>query len=78
MTETIQKPLNLKQAADFLGLRPSYIYNLVHFGKLVVYKPGGKVLYFKRSDLEEYAFRKRQAADYELQEKANDILNEVG
>jgi len=52
MTETMQKPLSLKQAADFLNLKPSYIYYLVHYGKLAAYKPGGKKLLFKQSELE--------------------------
>jgi excisionase family DNA binding protein len=56
MTET-QKPLNVQQAAEFLNLKPSYIYNMVFFGKLTAYKPSGKKLLFKVSDLEKYAYR---------------------
>jgi excisionase family DNA binding protein len=74
MTETLQKPLNLKQTAEFLGLKPSYVYNLVHYGKLAVYKPGGKILFFKQSELESYIFRNRKAADFELAEKADRVL----
>jgi excisionase family DNA binding protein len=74
MTETVQKPLNLKEAAAFLGLKPSYIYNLVHYGKLTAYKPGGKVLFFKQEDLERFVYRNRQAADFELAEQADEIL----
>jgi excisionase family DNA binding protein len=51
-----QKPLDVKTAAEFLGLKVSYIYNLIHFGKLKAYKPSGKKLLFKLSDLEEYAY----------------------
>jgi excisionase family DNA binding protein len=76
MVETAQKPLNLKEAATFLGLKPSYIYNLVHFGKLTAYKPGGKILFFKQKDLERFVYRNRQAADFELAEQADEILAE--
>jgi excisionase family DNA binding protein len=55
MNET-QKPLNVQQAAEFLNLKPSYIYNLVLYGKLTAYKPSGKKLLFKVSDLEKYAY----------------------
>ena len=51
-----QKPLNVQQAAEFLNLKPSYIYNLVFYGKLPAYRPGGKLLFFKIADLEAYAF----------------------
>jgi len=55
MNET-QKPLNVEQAAEFLNLKKSYIYNLVFYGKLTAYRPGGKMLLFKVSDLEKYAY----------------------
>jgi excisionase family DNA binding protein len=58
MSET-QKPLNVQSAADYLNLKPSYVYNLVCLGKLAAYKPGGKKLLFKISDLEAYAFRNK-------------------
>jgi len=71
MNET-QKPLNVQQAADFLGLKPSYVYNLVHFGKLAAFKSGGKILRFRISDLEKYAFQNEVGAH---SERANAILN---
>jgi excisionase family DNA binding protein len=74
MTETVQKPLTVQEAAVFLGLKPSYVYNLVHYGKLTAYKPGWKTLRFKQSDLEAYIYRNRQAADFELTGQADEIL----
>jgi excisionase family DNA binding protein len=68
----IQKPLTVEQAADFLGLKPSYIYNLVFYGKLVAYRPGGKRLLFKVSDLERYAYRNQVGGH---SERADSILN---
>ena len=53
----VQKPLTVEQAANFLNLKPSYIYNLVFYGKLTAYRPGGKRLLFKVSDLENYAYK---------------------
>jgi excisionase family DNA binding protein len=75
MTETVQKPLNVQQAAEFLGLKPSYVYNLVHYGRLTAYKPSGKILYFRQEDLERFAFHNKKTADFELAEKAETILN---
>jgi excisionase family DNA binding protein len=56
MNET-QKPLDAKAAAEFLGLKVSYLYNLVHYKKITGYRPGGKKLVFKISDLEKYLYR---------------------
>jgi excisionase family DNA binding protein len=71
MNET-QKPLNVEQAAEFLNLKPSYIYNLVFYGKLTAYRPGGKILLFKISDLEKYAYGNRVGGH---SERADSILN---
>ena len=68
----IQKPLDVLGAAAFLGLKPSYIYNLVFFGKLTGYKPGGKKLLFKVSDLEKYAYRNKVGGH---SDRADSILN---
>jgi len=70
----IQKPLTVQQAAEFLGIKPSYVYNLVFYGKLKAYKPGGKRLLFKVSDLEKYAFSKSVGGH---SDRANGILNAV-
>ncbi|MDR2435238.1 MAG: helix-turn-helix domain-containing protein [Treponema sp.] len=59
---SVQKPLNVQEAAAFPGLRPSCVYNLCHFGKLPHFKPGGKKIVFKQSDLENYLYRNRKAA----------------
>jgi excisionase family DNA binding protein len=68
----IQKPLNVQQAAEFLNLKPSYVYNLVFFGKLTAYKPSGKKLLFKVSDLEKYAYGNKVGGH---SERAETILN---
>jgi len=67
-----QKPLNVQQAAEFLNLKPGYIYNLVFFGKLPAYKPGGKRLLFKIADLEKYAYAHKVGGH---SGRAEEILN---
>ena len=52
----IVKPLDVKQAAEFLNLSVHTIYGLVFRKKLPAFKPSGKRLYFKLSDLEAFAF----------------------
>ena len=68
------KPLDVVGAAAFLNLKPSYIYNLVFYGKLTAYRPGGKKLLFKISDLESYAFGNKVGNH---SERADSILNAV-
>jgi excisionase family DNA binding protein len=71
MNET-QKPLNVQQTAEFLGLKQGTIYNLVFYGKLTAFKPGGKKLLFKISDLEKYAYANPVGGH---SERAEAILN---
>ena len=67
-----QAPLNIEQAAAFFNFKTSYIYNLVHYGKLPAYKPSGKKLLFKISDLEKFAYGNKIGGH---SERAEAILN---
>jgi excisionase family DNA binding protein len=66
------KPLNVRQAAEFLGCKVSYIYQLIFYGKLTAYRPGGKKLFFKVADLETFVFSNKVGGHAE---RANAILN---
>jgi excisionase family DNA binding protein len=72
-----EKPFGIKEAMEFTGYSRPYLYKLVHFGQIPCYKPTGNKgrVFFKPSDLTKFVYKNRQAADYELSEKANDILN---
>jgi excisionase family DNA binding protein len=69
------KPLTVKEAMDFLGYSRSYIYKLVHWKMIPCHKPTNGKLFFKRAELEEFCFRRKQFADYEIEEAAEAILN---
>jgi len=70
-----RKPLSLKETAAYLGLKPKYCYKLVFLGKIAYYKPTGGKLYFLKEDLDAYIRRNRRAADYELRDRADTLLN---
>ena len=78
MTETLSKPLNIIEAAQFTGLSKAYLYKLVHMGKIPHYKPTGGKVFFRQEDLEGFIFRDRRSADYELREKADRHLTRKG
>lgn len=46
--------MNVSEAALYMNLSPSYIYKLTHRRILPHSKPGSKVIYFKKSDLDEW------------------------
>ena len=46
--------LTAAQAADYLAITISYLYKLSSKGTLPKHKPGGKMIYFEKTDLEAY------------------------
>jgi excisionase family DNA binding protein len=46
--------LTLNEAATFLGISIGYLYRLTSRKAIPFYKPNGKLVYFKRKELEEW------------------------
>ena len=75
VTTEQERPLDLSDAANYLHISKGSLYNLVHFKKITFYKPGGKLLYFLKKDLDAYISKGRILANFEVNRKAEDILN---
>jgi excisionase family DNA binding protein len=76
--DNTNRQLTAIEAALFLCFSKGYLYKLVTANKIAYYRPGGKILYFSREDLEKYAYRHCIASKYELREQAENILNGCG
>lgn len=63
--------LNLNQAAELLHLKPSYIYQLVHFRKIPFYKPGKRV-YFHKNELIDWILNSKIKTNAEIEEEYNE------
>jgi prophage regulatory protein len=63
--------LTVKQLAEYLGFKESYIYKLVHFGKLTAYKPFGKTLYFDIETIDKIFKAKQTISSTEIEIEAN-------
>ena len=57
ITPVYDKPLyTVKEAAAFLGVKRSYIYELIRANKIPYYRSkGGKMIYIQRADLLKWA-----------------------
>lgn len=51
--------LNVKEAALYLNLSESHIYQLTHYRRIPFYKPSHKKLAFRRSELDDWLARNR-------------------
>lgn len=62
--------LTTDEAALYMGIKKSYLYKLTHDAKIPHYKPGGKNLYFKRTELENWLLTNRVSSTEELSQQA--------
>jgi len=67
--------LSFNEACMYLNVSNSWLYKLTHLKKIPYYKPNGKMIFFKKSDLNDWLLRNRVSTDEELEQKAIDIVN---
>ena len=63
--------LDLTQAAEYLKLKPSYIYSLTHQKKIPYYKPNGKRIYFNKVELNKWITESKIKSVGEVEEDYN-------
>lgn len=66
--------LSVSDVMLLTGLSRSCIYNMTHAKQIPFYKPNGKVLYFKRAEIEEWMLQNRQQTVDEAQQRADEYL----
>jgi len=70
--------LNFNDACQFLDYSKSYLYKLTYSRQIEHYKPNGKKLYFKKSDLEAWLLRNRIKTADEIERDAIDYVVKKG
>lgn len=73
--------LTIEDVALILNLSTSQIYKLTMTGEIRFYKPHGKKIYFKRSDIDEWVFKDQISDTEKLDRQAEEIykrIKEVG
>ncbi len=68
------RPLSVNEAVAFTGNRKSYLYKLMHLGKIAYFRPTEGKAVFLEADLRAFMLRGRRSADFELADKADAIL----
>lgn len=68
--------LTFEEGAEYLKLSKSALYKLTSNKEIPYYVPGGKIIYFKREDLDKWVLQGKVPAMQELQgEVTNYLLN---
>lgn len=62
--------LDFEECASHINQSRSHLYKLTSQGLIPHYKPSGKKLYFKRSELDEWVLKNKVYSADELEEKA--------
>lgn len=65
-----KEALNMDEASIYTGLSKSTLYKLTSSGKLPYYQPGNKIIWLKKSDLDNFMLSNRKATTAEIQAEA--------
>ena len=67
----LTKPfLTVEELASYLGVKTSYVYKMTHNREIPYYKPGGKMVYFNREEIDEWVLSQRVATANEIRSEA--------
>ena len=70
-------PIPFSQAAKYLGLSHSSLYKLTSAKKISHWKPGGKLVFFSKQDLDNYVWQNRVSSESEICETASKHVSEL-
>ena len=66
--------LSAQDTARYLGLAVSTVYKYSHGRIIPYYKPNGRDIFFKQSDLDSFLESKRYSSKEEIEARADDYL----
>ena len=73
----IKAILSFDEASEFLNLSKSYLYKLTSSGQIPHYKPQGKMLYFEKSELEDWLRQNPIKTNQQIKQDAEEYLMSV-
>jgi len=70
-----KKVLTFEEASSYSGYSESYLYKITSARKIAYYKPLGKLIFFLRTDVEDFLLQNRMAPDFEIEAEANSYIS---
>lgn len=70
--------LSVEELSDYLSISKSNIYKLTSNREIPHYKPGGKFVYFKKSEIIEWVSKSRIKTNDEIEHEAENHLRKMG
>lgn len=65
-----KETLTMKEVAEYMGCSTNWLYKLTSEGKIPFYKPFGKMIFFKKSEVDAFLQTNRQSTFAEIHAKA--------
>ena len=63
--------LCFKEAIEYLNVSDSFLYKMTSARKITFFKPSGKLIYFKKEDLDKWLLQKKSKAVEETEQDVN-------
>ena len=70
--------LTFNEGCLYCGFMPSHMYKLTSLNTIPYYKPNGKMIFFRRSELDAWLLRNRTSTKEEMQAEASSYLTKKG
>lgn len=67
--------LSFREAFAYLDVSKSFLYKLTSSNSITFFKPSGKLIYFKKSDLDQWVLRNEFQQSSSLEQDLNNYLN---
>jgi excisionase family DNA binding protein len=77
LAQNLQKKefLTVEETTVYLQLSKSCLFKMTSNKEIPFYKPGGKKLYFRKPELDEWVFKNRIPSNYELESEVENYLS---
>ena len=70
-----KETLTLDEATTYLQVSKSFLYKLTSKNEITHYKPSGKLIYFQKSDLDNWMLQNESKSERELENEIDNYLN---
>jgi len=67
--------LSFQEALAYLDVSKSFLYKLTSSNSITFFKPSGKLIYFKKSDLDQWVLQNKFQQSSSLEQELNNYLN---
>lgn len=70
------KLMTLDEVSEYLKVSRSHMYKLTSMNQIPFYKPNGKIVYFKKSEIDDWVLKNRRKTKEEIDEIADEYIRE--